>query len=187
MTLEHGDTASNTSSQKVDSFSNQSSMVNKIIFVFGSNLAGRHGKGSALYARQEHGAIYGQGVGLQGNAYAIPTKDEQLRILPLESIRPYVEEFVRFAIAHPDMTFNVTAIGCGLARPPNQTREERVRDIRSLFESVQFDPPMEESAPDSGWTGPNVTIHDFPNINLPIEFGGERKFPNDANGEESKN
>jgi len=176
MTLEHGDTASNTSSQKVDSFSNQSSMVNKIIFVFGSNLAGRHGKGSALYARQEHGAIYGQGVGLQGNAYAIPTKDEQLRILPLESIRPYVEEFVRFAIAHPDMTFNVTAIGCGLARPPNQTREERVRDIRSLFESTQF------------WVQDlDVTIHDFPNINLPIEFGGERKFPNDANGEESKN
>lgn len=181
MTLEHGDTASNTSSQKVDSFSNQSSMVNKIIFVFGSNLAGRHGKGSALYARQEHGAIYGQGVGLQGNAYAIPTKDEQLRILPLESIRPYVEEFVRFAIAHPDMTFNVTAIGCGLARPPNQTREERVRDIRSLFEDKGY--PESETQPRMY----GCDIHKVPNINLPIEFGGERKFPNDANGEESKN
>lgn len=53
------------------------------IFVFGSNLAGRHGKGAALYARQHYGAIYGQGVGRQGNSYAIPTKDGKLNPLPL--------------------------------------------------------------------------------------------------------
>ena len=52
------------------------------IFVFGSNLAGRHGKGAALFARQERGAIYGVGQGRTGNAYAIPTKDERLRTLP---------------------------------------------------------------------------------------------------------
>ena len=63
------------------------------IFVFGSNLAGRHGKGAALYARQHHGAIDGQGIGLQGNSYAIPTKDARLRTLPLSQISTYVEEF----------------------------------------------------------------------------------------------
>lgn len=86
-----------------------------VIFVFGSNLAGRHGKGAALYARQHHGAIYGQGVGLQGNSYAIPTKDARLKSLPLEEIRRYVEDFKAFAHSHLEMTFQVTAIGCGLA------------------------------------------------------------------------
>jgi hypothetical protein len=86
-----------------------------LVFVFGSNLAGRHGKGAALYARYHHGAIYGQGTGLQGSSDAIPTKDEHLRTLPLESIKTYVAEFIAFAKAHPEMTFQVTAIGCGLA------------------------------------------------------------------------
>jgi hypothetical protein len=85
------------------------------IFVFGSNLAGRHGKGAALHARQHCGAIYGQGIGLQGNSYAIPTKDAHLRALPLERIRAYVEDFKSFATTNPDLKFEVTAIGCGLA------------------------------------------------------------------------
>jgi hypothetical protein len=86
-----------------------------MIFVFGSNLAGRHGKGAARYARQRHGAVYGQGVGLQGNSYAIPTEDERLRTLPLDAIREHVAAFKRFAAEHPELTFQVTAIGCGLA------------------------------------------------------------------------
>ena len=49
------------------------------IFVFGSNLAGRHGKGAALFAKQNHGAIYGQNMGLQRNSYAIPTKESKLK------------------------------------------------------------------------------------------------------------
>lgn len=85
------------------------------IFVFGSNLAGRHGKGAALFARQNHGAIYGQGEGLQGNSYAIPTKDHQLRVLDLDTIANHVVTFLEFAFVHPEMKFNVTAIGCGLA------------------------------------------------------------------------
>jgi len=85
------------------------------IFVFGSNLAGRHGKGAALCARQKHGAIYGQGVGLQGNSYAIPTKDERLGVLPLSRIRVFVDDFIGFANSRPDLLFQVTAIGCGLA------------------------------------------------------------------------
>jgi len=85
------------------------------IFVFGSNLAGRHGKGAALYARQYHGAIYGQGVGLQGSSYAIPTKDAQIRTLPLNQIQQHVDDFNTFAASRPDLTFQVTPIGCGLA------------------------------------------------------------------------
>jgi hypothetical protein len=85
------------------------------IFVFGSNLAGRHGKGAALAARKQHGAIYGQSEGLQGNSYAIPTKDELLNTLHIDTIDMAVERFLEFAVAHPEMTFNVTPIGCGLA------------------------------------------------------------------------
>ncbi|NIH77372.1 hypothetical protein FHV99_004624 [Ochrobactrum sp. P20RRXII] len=85
------------------------------IFVFGSNLAGRHGAGAAKHALMHHGAILLQGVGLQGRSYAIPTKDARILTLPLERIRPYVEEFKEFAREHPELTFYVTPIGCGLA------------------------------------------------------------------------
>jgi hypothetical protein len=87
----------------------------QVIFVFGSNLAGRHGAGAALFARQHHGAIYGQGIGLQGNSYAIPTKGKNLRTLPLALIELYILTFIKFAIYHPHLTFEVTRIGCGLA------------------------------------------------------------------------
>jgi hypothetical protein len=89
------------------------------VFVFGSNTAGRHGKGAALFARQQRGAIYGQGEGLQGNSYAIPTKgqrpDRTLFTLPLDQIGPGVERFLAFARSRPDLEFEVTPIGCGLA------------------------------------------------------------------------
>ena len=85
------------------------------VFVFGSNLAGKHGKGAALHASREHGAVRGVGVGRTGNAYAIPTKDAGLRTLPLSEIKGYVLEFLRYAKAHPDLRFEVTRIGCGLA------------------------------------------------------------------------
>lgn len=85
------------------------------VFVFGSNLAGRHGKGAALWARQHRGAIYGQGIGPQGNAYAIPTKDARLRVLPLHSIQPHVADFLDYARHRPDVAFELTPIGCGLA------------------------------------------------------------------------
>lgn len=85
------------------------------IFVFGSNLAGRHGAGAALEAKKKHGAIYGLGRGHHGNSYAIPTKDHNLKTLPLNEIKFYVNTFLLFAKENPDMMFNVTAIGCGLA------------------------------------------------------------------------
>jgi hypothetical protein len=85
------------------------------IFVFGSNLAGRHGKGAALAARLDHGAQYGVGIGPTGNAYAIPTKDKVLRTLPLAVIKWHVEDFLDYARKHADLDFEVTRIGCGLA------------------------------------------------------------------------
>lgn len=93
------------------------------IFVFGSNLAGRHGRGAAYRARMKHGAIYGQGQGRQGDSYAIPTKDgrdgkslaPRYQALPLWQIHQHVETFLAYARAHPELQFEVTAIGCGLA------------------------------------------------------------------------
>lgn len=90
-------------------------MTPRQIFVFGSNLAGRHGKGAALEARQKWGAVYGVGHGRTGNAYAIPTKDENLRTLPLNLIAEYVWHFVTYARHHPELRFLLTPIGCGLA------------------------------------------------------------------------
>lgn len=86
-----------------------------MIFVFGSNLAGRHGAGAALYAVTYRGAIYGQGKGPQGRSYAIPTKDAQLKPLPLTEIEKYVGVFIEYARAYPDQLFDVTRVGCGYA------------------------------------------------------------------------
>jgi len=85
------------------------------IFVFGSNLAGRHGKGAALTAKRYYGAIQGQGIGLQGQSYGIPTKDAFLRVLPISEITKYVDQFLDFSNNHSELEFNVTPIGCGLA------------------------------------------------------------------------
>lgn len=90
-------------------------MTGQPIFVFGSNLAGRHGKGAALAARLQHGAVYGVFQGPTGNAYAIPTKDEHLNPLPLPIIAYYVGGFVGYAHQHPELRFLVTRVGCGLA------------------------------------------------------------------------
>lgn len=89
--------------------------LKKKCFVFGSNLAGRHGAGAAKYARQHCGAVYGQGIGRQGNSYAIPTKDEYIRTLSLKRIKPYVDVFLRYASENPTELFELSAIGCGLA------------------------------------------------------------------------
>ena len=80
------------------------------IFVFGSNLAGAHGGGAARLAYERFGAIWGQGVGLQGQSYAIPTMQGGV-----ETIKPYVDEFICFAKTRSDLKFYVTQIGCGIA------------------------------------------------------------------------
>lgn len=80
------------------------------IFVFGSNLAGSHGGGAAWLAYERFGAVWGQGVGLQGQSYGIPTMQGGV-----ETIRPYVDEFIAFAATHTEYLFLVTRIGCGIA------------------------------------------------------------------------
>jgi hypothetical protein len=80
------------------------------IFVFGSNLQGMHAGGAARVAYEKFGAVMGQGVGLQGQSYAIPTMQGGV-----ETIRPYVDQFTDFARQHPELKFLVTRIGCGIA------------------------------------------------------------------------
>jgi len=84
------------------------------VFVFGSNLAGRHGAGAAKLACDRFGAEYGVGQGPTGRCYAIPTKDRQIRTLSLNQIADYVKAFASHAV-ETDGTFLVTEIGCGLA------------------------------------------------------------------------
>lgn len=86
-----------------------------MIFVFGSNLAGIHGAGAAKVAHRNYGAEWGTGSGLTGNSYAIPTKDMLIDSLPLGTVQNWVTVFLGFARDHPDMAFQVTQIGCGLA------------------------------------------------------------------------
>lgn len=80
------------------------------VFVFGSNLGGFHGGGAARAAMNRFGAVWGQGVGLQGQSYAIPTMQGGV-----ETIKPYVDEFIDFARQHQGLQFLVTRIGCGIA------------------------------------------------------------------------
>lgn len=80
------------------------------IFVFGSNLAGAHGGGAARVAYDRFGAVWGQGVGLHGRTYAIPTMQGGV-----ETIAPYVDDFTAFAAEHKEYKFLVTKIGCGIA------------------------------------------------------------------------
>ena len=106
------------------------------IFVFGSNLAGMHGGGAAYIAYKKFGARMGQGVGLQGQSYGIPTMQGGV-----ETIAPYVDEFIAFARQHPELRFLVTRIGCGIAGFDAQ-------DIAPLFAEAR----------------------DVENITLPLDF-----------------
>lgn len=94
------------------------------VFVFGSNLAGMHGGGAARVARLRFGAVMGNGVGMQGRSYAIPTMQGGT-----ETIRPYVNDFIAYAKEHPELTFLVTPIGCGIAGFEPE-------DIAPLFEEA---------------------------------------------------
>ena len=91
------------------------------VFVFGSNLAGMHGGGAAYVAFKKFGAVMGCGVGLRGQSYAIPTMQGGV-----ETIKPYVDEFIAFAGKHPELFFYVTRVGCGIAG-------FRDKDIAPLF------------------------------------------------------
>ena len=99
------------------------------IFVFGSNLAGIHGAGAARLAFDRFGAVWGVGIGHQGKTYALPTKDNDIETLSTGEIKKYVDVFLQFAEDHPEFTFLVTKVGCGLAG-------WNVEDIAPLFSEV---------------------------------------------------
>lgn len=86
------------------------SLQNNEIFVFGSNLDGLHGGGAARIAYKMFGAEQGKGVGMQGKCYAIPTMHGGV-----DEIKPYVDDFIEFALSNKEYTFLVTRIGCGIA------------------------------------------------------------------------
>jgi hypothetical protein len=96
------------------------------IFVFGSNLAGKHNGGGAKIAFEKFGAIYGQGVASQGQSYAIPTLGFNFEKIPLAEIRTYIDLFFNYAYNHPQYEFLVTKIGCGIAG-------YRISEIAPLF------------------------------------------------------
>lgn len=99
----------------------------KEVFVYGCNLAGRHGKGASKTAYQ-FGAVYGK-IGFQGQTYGIPTKDENIQTLPISEIKKYVDQFITFAINNPKLKCLVTAIGTGLAG-------HEVKNIAPLFKKA---------------------------------------------------
>lgn len=111
------------------------------IFIFGSNLNGKHSKGAAKTALQKFGAKWGQAADLQGQSYGIPTKDRNLNVLSIKEISYHVEKMIRCAKKNPQLTFLVTEVGCGLARLSP-------KDIAPLFEKAK----------------------DLPNVHLPKRF-----------------
>jgi hypothetical protein len=100
-----------------------------MIFVFGSNLAGRHGKGAALFAARHYGAEQGVGRGRTGRSYALPTKDANLRTLSIVEIQMNIRDFAHHAILQKHETFLLTPIGCGLAGYSRTIIGEIVREI----------------------------------------------------------
>lgn len=98
------------------------------VFVFGSNLAGQHSGGAARTAYEHFGAIWGQGVGIQGQSYAIPTMQGGV-----DTIKPYVDEFIALAREWDQTTFYVTRIGCGIAGFTDQQIAPLFTDALDLY------------------------------------------------------
>ena len=120
-----------------------------MIFVFGSNLAGRHGAGAAQYAFEKFGAEIGAREGMTGKCYAIPTKDERIRTLKISEIEKYVKNFIVFAKYNDDMEFFLTDIGCGLAGySPEKIAPLFVKAPKNVHFSKNFYDILKEITPD---------------------------------------
>lgn len=118
------------------------------VFVFGSNLSGVHGAGAALFAVRKRGAVLGQGIGIQGSSYALPTKGlaPALPVLPLGEVAQHASDFKKYAAQNPEVVFQLTAVGCGLAGNKNE-------DVAPLFlgcsANVLLPPEWQGIMPDS--------------------------------------
>lgn len=139
-------------------------MSNNEILVFGSNLSGIHSAGAARYALLHHGAVMGQGMGLQGSSYALPTKGVNISFMPLADIGRHVAAFISFAKIRPDLTFRVTRVACGLAGFKDE-------QIAPLFKDAL---PLKNVRLPKGWrhlilTGENTGISDDAE-DAPTEF-----------------
>lgn len=128
-------------------YSSQIFPKRKPVFVFGSNLAGRHGAGAAKSAYLHHGALMDIGLGSMGDSWAIPTKDRNIKTLSLKEIEIYVNTFLTYAFKTPERMFYVTRIGCGLAGYKNE-------NIAPMFDgapsNVRFDEEWEYWLPNIG-------------------------------------
>lgn len=100
-----------------------------MIFVFGSNLAGIHGAGAALYAYENCGAEWGYGEGLMGNSYALPTKDNSIQKMHWFEVKENIRRFVNFAKDSPELTFALTPVGTGLAGHSKKDVWEALREF----------------------------------------------------------
>lgn len=85
------------------------------IFVFGSNLNGYHAGGAARMAASNFGAKFGQGEGLQGQSYALPTLSKDMKRLPIEQLESSLDRLIECANKNSDLTFFMTKVGCGIA------------------------------------------------------------------------
>lgn len=121
-----------------------------MIFVFGSNLSGIHGAGAAKFAQLNRGAEWGVGEGLTGNAYALPTVGEHISPMTLETAKPHVERFIQFAKDHPEMQFQVTRVGCGLA---GFTDAEMAPLFTQAPKNCLFDSAWKQFIPDAQFWG----------------------------------
>jgi len=88
--------------------------LDEAIFVFGSNRSGIHGAGAARTAHLKYGAMWGVGEGLTGRSYALPTVGYRITPIPLDQVQLHVLNFIEFARNWPNLTFQVTQVGCGL-------------------------------------------------------------------------
>ena len=144
------------------------------IFVFGSNLAGSHGGGAARFAYDRFGAIWGQGVGLQGQSYAIPTMQGGV-----ETIKPFVDEFIEFAFVHIEYKFFVTPIGCGIAGFTVEEMAPLFKDAvdlpnvilpKSFVEVIQYKPGIVVN-PEITWDSEKDFLAKYRWFMEQVEFG----------------
>ncbi len=99
------------------------------VFVFGSNLAGKHDCGAALTAFEHFGAMTHFGRGWSGQSFAIATANEHQQAMPIHQIAHYIDDFIIYTKNHPRQTYFVTAVGCGHVGYD-------AKDIAPLFQGI---------------------------------------------------